>query len=68
MHAVARLSFWLLCVVGLALGHVDYASARVRVEHAYVEKAHEMASAVATLLDLSRETSALIAAIKAQCV
>ena len=67
MHAFARLSLWLLCVVGVACAHVDYASARLRVENAYVANAHEMASAVTALLGLTKDTSALIAAIKAQC-
>ena len=50
-----------------ALGLTDYASARVLVENAYAEKVHEMAGAVNLLLGLSRDTAALIAAIKTQC-
>ena len=67
MHAFARLSLWLLCVVGVACAHADYASARVRVENAYTVSVHEMDTAVSALLGLAKDTSALIAAIKAQC-
>ena len=66
MRASLCLFVWLLCSAA-ALGHVNYASVRAQAGNAYVEKAHEMASAVNVLMGLSKETSALIAAIKGQC-
>ena len=66
MRALVCLCVWLVCAAA-ALGHVDYASVRTQVGHAYVEKAHEMASAISVLVGLSKETSALIDAIKQQC-
>ena len=67
MRTIVSLCVWLLCSVA-AFGHVDYASAHVEVGHAYVEKVHEMAAAVKVLLSLSKDTSALVEAIKKQCV
>ena len=67
MRAFACLYLWLCLFSVAALGLTDYASARVLVENAYAEKVHEMAGAVNLLLGLSRDTAALIAAIKTQC-
>ena len=46
---------------------VDYAEVRSRVSHAFEEKTHEMLETLASLQDLSRETSALLANIAATC-
>ena len=59
----------LFCVV---VGHcfaeqVNYAEVRSRVANSFGEKVHEMSEAVAVLQDLSKETSALLASINAQC-
>ena len=66
MRVFARVCL-LLAGLATALGKTNYASVRTRVANEYVEKVHEMASAVDVLLGLSKDTSALIAAINEQC-
>ena len=68
MRACVCLCLWLLMCSVAAFGHADYASDLAQVGNAYVEKVHEMASAVNVLLGLSRDTSAFIAALNTQCV
>ena len=46
---------------------VNFAEVRTRVSHAFEEKTHEMLETLASLQDLSRETSALLANIDANC-
>ena len=46
---------------------VNYAEVRTRVSHAFEEKTHEMLETLASLQELSRETSALLANIDAHC-
>ena len=71
MLSLARPCF-LAVLFCLALGQcfaeqVNYAEVRSRVSNAFGEKVHEMSETLAVLQDLSKETSALLASIKAQC-
>jgi len=46
---------------------INYAEVRTRVSYAFGERMHEMSETLAVLQDLSKETSALLANIQAQC-
>jgi hypothetical protein len=46
---------------------INYADVRKRVQHAFVEKANEIADAIGVVQRLSKEGSSLVDEIKAQC-
>ena len=46
---------------------INYADVRKRVQHAFVEKANEIADAIGVVQRLSKEGASLVAEIKAQC-
>ena len=46
---------------------VNYAEVRARVSHGFIEKANEMADAIAVLQDLSKATSGLSEQIAKHC-
>ena len=46
---------------------VNYAEVRMRVAHAYAEKAYEMSLAISELQSLSRQTAGLLADIEKNC-
>ena len=71
MLPLARMCFLVLvfcfAVACCSAEKVNYAEVRTRVSHAFEEKAHEMLETLASLQELSRETSALLANIDAHC-
>ena len=46
---------------------INYADVRKRVQHAFAEKAYEIADATAAVLSLSKEGATLMEEIRAQC-
>ena len=56
-----------LAVRGNGGAVVNYAEIRARVAHGFIEKANEMADAVAVLQDLSKASSGLSEQIKKHC-
>jgi hypothetical protein len=46
---------------------INYADVRKRVQHAFAEKAYEVADATAAVLSLSKEGATLMEEIRAQC-
>ena len=46
---------------------INYADVRKRVQHAFAEKAHEIADAIAVVQSLSKEGATLMEEIRAQC-
>ena len=64
--ALLLLLIWSACH-GAASQKVNYADVRARVEHAFEERAHEMAATLSVLQEVSKETAALLERINTHC-
>ena len=56
-----------LCITPSPAAAVDYAEVRVRVQHAYAEKAYELSAALGLLQQTAKQSSALLTEIDERC-